>query len=64
MLMTSVEIVEALSEEVDVDSSVAMEDGLVVLFHVRSLIWSIRAMVFCSAIAAVSPAFDSFKLLP
>ena len=38
MLMTSLEIVEALSEEVGVVSSVAMEEGLVVLFHVRFLI--------------------------
>jgi len=64
MLMTSLEIVKALSEDGDVVSSVAMEDGLVVLFHVRSLIWSIRAMLFCSAIAAVSPAFASLTVLP
>jgi hypothetical protein len=38
MLMISFEIVEALSEEVGVVNSVAMEDGLVVLFHVRFLI--------------------------
>ena len=36
-LMSSPEIVEALSEEVGVGSA-AMEDGLVALFHVRFLI--------------------------
>ena len=63
-VITSREMVEELSDEVGVFSTVASVIAFVMLAHVKFLIWSSRATLFCSAPEAAWPRCTSFTVVP